>query len=452
MNKNREELLKKEPKELMFKLCIPAIIGMLVIGLYSFMDGVFAGQLIGKNAMGAVGVAYPITLINNSVATLIGIGSSSILSRAIGKNDKKTIDKIMGNLLALVLIFSIIIMTIGIIFTKELLFLTGAKGEILDLGVRYLRIIFIGSIFVNFAQSANMVMRGEGLMKEAMLFMGIGAVLNIVLDPILIIVFGEYAIEGAAVATVISQVIQAIIIMYHFIKKSKNIRFHEIKVERSLLPQIFSVGISAMMMQFMTIIQQTLLYRMATKYGGSNQLILMGAALRIQAFSFIPLWGMSQGLQPVVGTNYGANLFSRVRKSTNIFIIASIILACIFWIPIELFPKKVLGLFITDTVIVSEGINNFRIMYSIFPVLAVWIMTITFFQSIGNGKNAGIMVLLRQIILFVPSILILPSILGIDAVWFVTPLIDGIVFLISLYLIFKEYKNINDVKNLKINP
>ncbi|EHN15760.1 MATE family efflux transporter [Clostridium sporogenes] len=445
MNKNKEELLHKEPKELMLKLCIPAIIGMVVIGLYSFMDGVFAGQLIGKNAMGAVAVAYPITFLNSAIATLIGIGSSSILSRAIGKNDQETVNKIMGNLLCLVLIFSTIVMVVGIVFAKELLLLTGAEGQILELAVRYLRIIFIGSIFVNFAQSANMVMRGEGIMKKAMLFMTIGAVLNIILDPILIIAFGKYGIEGAATATIISQVIQAVITMVYFIRKSKNVRFHKIQIEKTLLPEIFSVGLSAMMMQLMSMIQQTLMYRMAAKYGGNNQLILMGATLRIQALSFIPLWGMSQGLQPVVGTNYRAKLFSRVKKCMNIFILGATILACVFWIPIELFPQKVLSLMITDVDIVNEGITNFRIMYSLFPALGTFIMGVTFFQSIGSAKNAGLLVLLRQVILFVPAIIIFPYIVGISAVWFVSPLIDGIVFIMLVYLILKEYKKMDTV-------
>lgn len=369
MSKNREELINEDPKKLMIKLCVPAIVGMVVIGLYSFMDGVFAGQLIGKNAMGAVSVAYPLTLINCAIATLVGIGSASVLARAIGKNDQKTVDKIMGNLLSLVLLLSIAVMILGIIFARKLLLLTGAKGEILELAVRYIRIVFLGSIFVNFAQSANMIMRGEGLMNKAMIFMGIGAILNIILDPILIIAFGKYGVEGAAVATISSQFVQFVITMIYFIKKSKTVRFHKIRVERLLLPQIFSVGLSAMMMQLMSILQQTLMYRMASKYGGESQLILMGAVLRIQAFSFIPLWGMSQGLQPVVGTNYGAKLFSRVKKSTNIFIIGATVLALIFWIPIEIFSSNVLALFITDVEAVKAGIVSFRTMYSVFPVL-----------------------------------------------------------------------------------
>ncbi|SHI72585.1 putative efflux protein, MATE family [Clostridium cavendishii DSM 21758] len=445
MNKNREELLQKDPKELMIKLCTPAIIGMVVIGLYSFMDGVFAGQLIGKNAMAAVAVAYPITFLNSAIATLIGIGSSSILSRAIGKNDQETINKIMGNLLCLVLIFSTIITVLGIVFAREILMITGAEGEILELAVRYLRVIFIGSIFVNFAQSANMVMRGEGIMKKAMTFMMIGAILNIILDPIFILAFGEYGIEGAAIATIIAQITQAIITMFYFVKKSKNVRFHKVKIEKTLLPEIFSVGLSAMMMQVMSMIQQTLMYRMASKYGGSNQLILIGAALRIQALSFIPLWGMSQGLQPVVGTNYGAKLFTRVKKCTNTFIIGSTVLACLFWIPIEIFPNQVLSLLITDSSVVNEGISNFRIMYSAFPLMGIFIMAVTFFQSIGNAKNAGIIVSLRQLLLFVPAVIILPAFIGINGVWFVNPLIDVMVFIVIFVLIKKEYKKMEEL-------
>ena len=171
--------------DLLFKLSVPAVIGMMVIGLYPLMDGVFAGNIIGQNAMTACSVAMPLTFINNGVATLLGIGSASILSRALGKGDDKTVNSIMGNLMFWVLLFSAVITVGGIILAPNFLSMLGAKGEIHALGIRYLRIIFLGSVFVNFAQSANMVMRGEGLMKKAMMIMGFGALLNIILDPIL---------------------------------------------------------------------------------------------------------------------------------------------------------------------------------------------------------------------------------------------------------------------------
>lgn len=444
MKDTRESLLEDSLIKLMFKLCTPAIIGMVVIGLYSFMDGVFAGQLIGEEAMGAISVAYPLTLFNSGIATLIGIGSASVLSRAIGNKNQEVIDKIMGNLIALVLLFSTIIMIIGMSFARQLLQISGANGEILELGVRYIRIIYLGSIFVNFAQSANMVMRGEGLMKNAMLIMGLGALLNIVLDPIMIKAFGDKGIEGAAIATISSQIIQAIITLFYFLKKSKVVKINKVKIYKDIKSEVFSVGISAMMMQVLTIVQQTLLYRMAFKYGGSNQAILIGASIRIQAFSFIPLWGMSQGLQPLVGTNYGAKLYDRVKKSTNIFILSATILGLIFWIPIQLFSKQVLGLFITNESLVAIGIRNFRISYGAFPACGLMIIAITFFQSIGRAKNAGILVFLRQIIIFVPLIIIMPKILGINGVWLTLPLVDALIALLSIVFLIKEYGKIHD--------
>lgn len=220
---NRTKLLTETPFKLMLSLSVPAILGMMVVGLYNLMDAVFAGQMIGSNAMGAISISYPFTLINSGVATLIGVGSASILSRAIGKKDKKTINSIMGNLIMLVLILSLVITIVGTTFTKQILAVTGAEGEILSSAVRYLKIIFLGSIFVNFFQSANMVMRGEGALKQSMLIVGSGAILNMILAPILISICNKFnmGIEGAAYATLIAQFVQAIVTLIHFTKKAK---------------------------------------------------------------------------------------------------------------------------------------------------------------------------------------------------------------------------------------
>lgn len=446
MNEMRMELLRQNPWKLMFKLCIPSIIGMLVIGLYSFMDAIFVGQMIGTSAMGAVSVAYPFTLFNSGIATLVGIGSASVLSRAIGKKDTVTVNKIMGNLIVLVAILSAVVTAVGMIFTRQLLMLSGAEGEILNLAEKYLRVIFIGSLFVNFAQSANMVMRGEGIMKKAMSFMMIGAILNIALDPLMILSFGDNGILGAAAATVISQITQAIITLLYFVRKSKTIRIHKVRLERSLLPQIFSIGFSAMLMQVMSFVQQTLLYNAASRYGGDTQIILIGAALRLQMFSFIPLWGMSQGLQPAVGTNYGAGDYERVKKITNVFLISSTMLAMFFWIPIELFPSTFLGLFIKDTAIVSEGIGSLRLIFCIFPSLGMMIMGLTFFQAIGSAKKASILVLLRQIAIFIPMVLLLPRLMGISGVWMASPITDFVVFVLTLALLIGEYRKFDTIK------
>lgn len=442
----KEQLLTKRPIDLLFQLSIPAVIGMIVIGLYPLMDGIFAGKIIGQNAMAACGVAMPLTFFNSGVSTLLGVGSASVLSRAIGKENQKTVDKIMGNLIYWVVLFSVIITIGGILLAPHFLSMVGATGEIKAYGVRYLRVIFIGSLFVNFTQSANMVMRGEGLMKKAMTIMGLGALLNIVLDPILMIVMGEYAIEGAALATITAQFVQAAVTLHYFLKKSKVVKIHKIQSDAEIKKEMFSVGSSAMMMQLLFMIQQTMLYKMAFKYGGDTNGVLMAASLRVYAFSFIPLWGMSQGLQPVVGTNFGAKQYDRVRQTMKVFSIGGLILAAIFWIPSLLLSSQILSLFGVESNIIAQGVGNFRLFYSVFILYGVMVMSITFFQSIGNGKKAGIIVMLRQLFLFVPAMILLPMIFGVKAVWFTQPLVDFIMIVVGVFMMIGELNKMEKEK------
>jgi putative MATE family efflux protein len=439
----RAELLEKSPLELMIKLSVPAIIGMLVIGLYSLVDAVYVGQLIGPSAMGAISVVYPFTLINSGIATLIGVGSASVLSRAIGRKDSETINRIMGNLLMLILILSAVSTLVGMVFPRQLLALSGAKGEILELGVRYMRVVFAGSVLVNFAQSANMILRAQGLMKRAMVLMGIGAVLVMILCPIFILAMGERGLEGSALANIVAQLIQTILTLHYFLKKNDIVRFHGIRLALSMLPEILSVGVSAMMMQVMTLVQQTVLYNVASRHGGDTQIILIGAALRVMAFSFIPLWGMSQGLQPVAGTNYGAKQYKRVRKCTNIFFVGATLLALCFWIPIQIFPGAILSMFIKDAAIVAQGTGNLRLMFSIFPTLGIMIMALTFFQALGKGGAASVLVILRQVALFIPLAFLLPGVMGIPGVWAASPVTDGIVLILSAVMVAMEYKRLS---------
>ncbi|NLL49899.1 MAG: MATE family efflux transporter [Eubacteriaceae bacterium] len=434
----KEQLLTKRPIDLLFQLSIPAVIGMIVIGLYPLMDGIFAGKIIGQTAMTACGVAMPLTFFNSGASTLLGVGSASVLSRAIGKGDQKTVDKIMGNLIFWVILFSAIITVGGILLAPHFLSMVGATGEIKAYGIRYLRIIFIGSLFVNFTQAANMVMRGEGLMKKAMMIMGLGALLNIILDPILMIAMGDYAIEGAAIATITAQFVQAAVTLRYFLKKSKVVKIHKIQSDSEIKKEMFGVGSSAMMMQVLLMVQQTVLYKMAFKYGGDPNGILMAASLRVYAFSFIPLWGMSQGLQPVVGTNFGAKQYDRVKQAMKIFSIGGLILAAIFWIPSLLFSNEILSLFGVEADIIAQGVGNFRLFYSVFILYGVMVMSITFFQSIGNGKKAGIIVMFRQLFLFVPAMIILPMVFGVKAVWFTQPLVDFIMIGLGILMMISE--------------
>ena len=430
----KTQLLTKSPKELLFKLAIPGIIGMLVIGLYPFMDGIFAGRLIGDYAMSAISVSMSLTIINGGISALIGVGSASIVSRAIGKGDKETIDKIFGNFCYWVILFSAIITIVGLIFAPHFLDMVGAKGNIKELGVRYLRVVFFGSLFVNFAQAGNMTMRGEGALKQSMMIMGTGAILNIMLDPILMNLMGEYAIEGAAIATVLSQIVQALLTFHYFSKKSSFVKIHKVKKYKAIYREMFSIGSSAMMMQILFAVQQTFLFKQAFVYGGDNWGILMSATMRLYMFSFIPLWGMSQGLQPVIGANFGAKQYGRVQDTMKIFMYGATILAAASWIPSMFCSDTLLSLFSVRHEIIEAGVKNFKMFYSTFILYGIMIMTLTFFQSIGDGKKAGIIVLLRQLVLFVPAILLLPQLFGVSAVWWAEPIVDFTMIIAGLFL------------------
>ena len=442
---SRSNLLEGNIFKTMLSLSIPAILGMVVIGLYNFMDAVFVGRMVGPEAMTAVKVSYPFTLLNSGIATLIGTGSASVLSRAVGRKDQGTINQIMGNLIALIALLSLIITAVGECFTTGLLSLSGAKGDILSQAERYLKVVFVGSLFVNFAQSANMVMRGEGKLKIAMGIMAAGALLNIALDPLLISLMGkENGILGAAWATVISQVLQAVFTLWYFRKKSENVRINKVKIHGNLVGPVLSVGVSAMLMQVMTMVQQTIMYNTVERWGGGSWQTILGACLSLQSFAFIPLWGISQGFQPAVGTNYGAKQYDRVRSFTKVFMIAATALALVFYLPIMLAPKAMLGMFITDEAICTQGAPMLRVLFATYISYGVLILAITFFQAIGKAAAASAMALLRQVLLFLPLVVLLPTMFAVpvQGVFYAQMFTDLIVLLIGIVLLAKAFTNI----------
>ena len=368
MTDKREELVSGNIFKLMLQLGVPGIIGMLVISLYSFVDAMFVGRYVGEKALGAISVAYAFTLVNNGIAVLVGIGSASILSRAVGRKDQKTIDAVMGNVLVLSVLMSSVVMIVGYIFAPQLLTLIGAEGEMHAMGVQYLRIVYLGSIFVNFGQASNMVLRGEGRIALAMIIMGSGAVLNIVF---------KQGIAGAAIATVISQAVFALVSFFYFLCFSKNVRFKTLKPDKSIVGETIAIGMSAMIMQVLSLVQQTVMYSTLKKYGGEDQVVLMGAFFRYLMLSFIPLWGLSQGFQPFVGTNFGAGLFDRVKKGTGMFYGFGFLLAVIAWGIFLLSPEKVLGLYFSDLAAVGA-------------LCACRTHTAAFFRSAGRmARNAA---------------------------------------------------------------
>ena len=431
----RELILTRSPGRLMVSLSLPAIVGMVVIGLYTFVDAIYAGQLIGVDAMGAVSIAYPFTFINSGLAAMIGMGSASVLSRAIGARDQKSIDQVMGNLVVMNLVLSLAVTVVGVAFARPLLALTGAEGAMLDLGECYLRIIFLGSLFVNFAQSSNMIMRGEGELARAMGIMAGGAILNMVLAPVFILALRDQGLglEGAACATVLSQAVLAGVMLWWFVKREKTARIVRVAASRAVLAEVAKVGVSAMLMQVLTLVQQAIIYRAAAEWGGAEWQVLFGAALRIQSFAFIPLWGMSNGFQPAAGTNYGAGLYGRVREAFHFFFRVALIAALALSILGFLFAPQVVALFRRDDPeVIYIGALALRLQCITFPLMS-WLFPASMtLQTIGRSFKATVLAMCRQGLTFVPLILVLPYLWGVFGIQASQPLADILTFAVAL--------------------
>lgn len=232
-----------------------------------------------------------------------------------------------------------------------------------------------------------------------------------------------------------------------FHKKSDDLKIRKIRFEKDIIPEVCSVGVSAMLMQVMTLVQQTVIFNVASRYGGDTSLILLGAALRVQNFAFVPLWGMSQGFQPVAGTNYGAKQYDRTIKLTKVFVLSAIALSLCFFLPIQIIPDKILSLFISDATIVSSGVNNFRLMFSTYSALAIFIMIVTLFQSLGKASKASILVMLRQILLFIPAVILFPMLanLGETGVWLAIAVVDGFAGILCLFMMLKEFRKLRSL-------
>ena len=421
----REHLLSWSMLRLFKKLAIPGMMGMVLIGLCNLMDAVFVGHLISKEAVGAVALVYSIVALNLGFCLLIGSGSMSMLSIAMGKKDQATIDKLLGNMIASIFILSGAF-SIFVYFNVEWIVpFIGGDGLVAELAVRYLRVISIGMIFGALGIAMNFLLRGEGKMKIAMCFAGGASLLNIILNPIFISVF-DMGIEGAAVATIISKAVYVLGQLLFFSKGNSVIalRKAKIKLEKTVLPKVLKVGLSQLMMMIMATVQQILLFRGLQYYGGSEHVVLMGASYRAFMFAFIAIWGIAQGMQPVIGVNYGAGRLAHVKMAFNSFTLLGLIVTSVSWLFFMLFPDLVLSAFITDPDVVMNGVPFFRILHIVFFGYIYFATLLSLCMGLGKAKESGALIALRQILLFIPLVLILPRIFGVIGVWIAFPLAD----------------------------
>ncbi len=434
------QILEDNLWKVMYKLSLPGIFAMLLIGMNAFVDALFVGRLVGKDALAGISLAFPLTYITTGVASMLGIGSASVLSRAIGSGDYDKQRLIFGNLTMMCLLASALITIPGYFYARELVGFMGGTGRVLELGVEYYKVLVLGSFFSVYSVATSMIIRAEGKIKESMIYTGISMVLNMILNPIFISTLG-LGVTGAALATIISTTVYSSLNFSFFIggKSSVNFETKTLKLAPSLIPEIFAIGLATLFMQVMTLIQQMLIFKSIAAYGSDFDIAFMGATTRIFMLTIIPVFGLMQALQPVIGINYGAQNIERVKKASKVFLMGGTALILMLWAPMQFFPGYFLGWMIPDAVFTENDYNNFRVIMLVLPGFPLIMVGVTMYQAIGNAKMAGILTIARQFVLFIPAILIVPQFLGLNGIYYSMTGVDLIITVAVAIFMWLEF-------------
>ncbi len=432
--------------KLLVNLSLPATIGMMVTALYNLVDTIFVGRGVGAIAIGGLTIAFPIQMIIMAFAQMIGIGSASAISRSLGSKDIEKADYVAGNSFLCVIVLSSTIAALGLIFTEPMLRFFGSTETILPYAKDYITIILWGSIFFSFAMSSNNLIRAEGNAKVAMATMLIGAILNMILDPIFIFVL-KLGIKGAALATIISQFISFLYILIYLYsgKSSLKIKLHHLKPRIHIITEIFTVGFSAFTRMVTHSIVAIIVNNSLRIFGGDIALIINGILHRVIMFLLMPLFGVVQGMQPIVGFNYGAKKFDRVKEAIKLSIIATTAIATFGWLIAELFPFAIISVFTRDAEVIEQGSTIMRIILSMIPLIGIQIVAAVLFQSLGKAVPAVILSLLRQVLLFIPLLIILPRVLGLGllGIWIAYPAADILSVILTTLFLRSELKKMD---------
>ena len=439
--------LRHEPVgQILRKLAVPASTAMLINALYNIVDTIFVGRLVGWKAIAALAIANPIQMILLAIGQTFGIGAASIISRSLGANDHDHANKALGNSITSITLISVVCAFFGVIFLNMLLRIFGASSDILPYAYDYMIVIMPFCIFRMAGPGLNSIVRSEGNAKLAMTTMIIGAVTNIVLDPIFIYVL-DMGIRGAAIATIISQAIGTVITVIYLFGPYGNLRIHpqNLILDFKLIVNMVGIGVPSFFRQAGTSVLTIILNNLLGIYG-DIYISIYGIIGRMTAFTFLPALGIFQGMQPIVGYNYGAEDYGRVKEAVRLARRWAVVLIVAASVIIEIFPRTIIGVFTTDQSLIDSGILLVRVYF-----LALWATPMNaaasnVFQSVGNGRKALITALLRQFVVLVPVLLVCHEFFGLIGIFISFPLSDLLASLYSHYLLEQELNSYPEVQ------
>ncbi|MCD6599519.1 MAG: MATE family efflux transporter [Dehalococcoidia bacterium] len=439
---NHSLALANEPvKTLLWKLSVPAMAGMFVMSLYNVVDMIFVGRGVGALAIAGVSVVFPLQMFTMAIGMMIGMGTSSLISRSMGAGDMKRAERALGNAIFLILILGSTLTIVGLAKTTFFIYLFGATDDVFPYAKEYMDVILFSVVLHEFAMSSNGIIRAEGNARVAMVSMFIGALVNIALDPIFIFALGM-GVRGAAIATVIAQAVTTLYLLRYFLsgKSSLRIRVKNFLLEWAVVKQIVSIGFASFIRTAATSFIAVIINRTLASYGGGISIAVFGVIRRVMMFAAMPSMGIAQGLQPILGFSYGAKRYDRgievIRKSA---IIATVFSVAAFGI-LLFFPGPIMRIFSTDAVLLSQGTHAMKLAFLAFWLVGFHMVGSTIFQAIGKVIPTFILATSRQILFLIPLILILPRFFQLDGIWLSIPIADALSFSITLVMVIPQMR------------
>ena len=440
---NQQELKEEKICKLLLKYSVPAILAMMVTALYNTVDRAFIGSIkdVGVFAISGLGVTMPLFTILGAFCVAIAIGGSTNISIKLGEGNKEEAEKILGNTVALELIAAILMMLVSVFFLDEILYLFGASNDTIKYAKDYISVIIFGTWFNLPGFALNSAIRAEGRPKLAATMMITTCILNLILDPIFIFVF-NMGIKGAALGTIICQLVVCIWSTYYFTigKSHLKLKISNIRVNKKIVKIILLIALTPFFMELASGSIHLVTNRILKIYGGDMAIGAMTTITSIYLMFLMPVYGLSQGMQTIIAYNYGAKQYSRGKKTLFTATIIGTIILIIGFLLIRAFPTKFISIFTNDSKLMDLATNGISLYSITLPIIGISILGAVYFQCIGSAKISMVLGILRQVVLLVPAILIIPKFLGLKGVWISQPVADiGSAIIISI-LLFREFR------------
>jgi putative MATE family efflux protein len=450
MTKKAIKLGTGSVNKLLASQSLPAIVGMLVMSLYNLIDTAFISNGVSTDALAGVSLVFPLIMISGAIFQSLGIGSASIISRHLGADKQNAAEKTLGNFLFLVVTSSIVVTILSLIFIDPILILFGAhKESVFSYAKSYLFILLLGNVFFAFASAGNNIIRAEGNAFYAMLAMIIGAVVNLILDPIFIFGFG-WGVEGAAIATVIAQTTAALYVLYYFVAGSGAlpIRIDYLRFNRKITLETISIASSSFLRQASVGLMAIITNNTLIRYGGELAVAAFGLIFRIIMPAIMPLFGITQGMSPILGFNYGAKKFDRAIDVIKLALRYSTYFSIVAFVVLITFSSLIVDIFTEDQELIQTTTTSFRIVVFMLPLVGFQLVASGVFQAIGKPLPAIIISLMRQVIVLIPLLLIMPLFYGLDGVWYSFPIADLLAAIATFVVLQCE---LGQLEKLKLN-